>query len=59
MKTNQLNQFLNKFLEIDRFDDYCPNGLQVEANLEIKKIDTTKLAKICKTLTIKTMANES
>ncbi len=37
----QLKDFLNysnNILEIDRFHDYCPNGLQVEGKTEIKKI---------------------
>lgn len=30
--------FTNDFLEIDKFEDYSPNGLQVEGNSEVKKI---------------------
>ncbi|HFD31215.1 MAG TPA: Nif3-like dinuclear metal center hexameric protein [Gammaproteobacteria bacterium] len=30
--------FTNDFLEIDKFEDYSPNGLQVEGNKEVKRI---------------------
>jgi len=26
----ELTEYINTFLQIDRFKDYCPNGLQVE-----------------------------
>ena len=34
---NLLN-YSNNVLEIERFNDYCPNGLQIEGKPEIKKI---------------------
>jgi len=33
-----LLNYSNKVLEIERFQDYCPNGLQVEGRSEVKKI---------------------
>jgi len=33
-----LLNYSNNVLEIERFQDYCPNGLQVEGKAEIKKI---------------------
>ena len=35
---NELAQYLAQLLNIARFRDYCPNGLQVEGRLEIRKI---------------------
>ncbi len=32
--------FANRYLNIDQFDDYCPNGLQVDGRAEVKKILT-------------------
>lgn len=40
MKTSDLSLFLMQFLQVERFNDYCPNGLQVEGKPEIKKIVT-------------------
>lgn len=37
---NMLTQFLANELQVVRFRDYCPNGLQVEGRKEIKKIIT-------------------
>lgn len=37
---NMLTQFLANELQVARFRDYCPNGLQVEGRKEIKKIIT-------------------
>ncbi|MDU0809832.1 MAG: Nif3-like dinuclear metal center hexameric protein [Burkholderia sp.] len=42
----ELELYLNKILEIERFKDYCPNGLQVEGRREIKKIATGVTASI-------------
>lgn len=36
----QLAAFLDEFLEIDAFQDYCPNGLQVDADQSITRIIT-------------------
>lgn len=33
-----LLNYSNNILEIERFNDYCPNGLQIEGKSEIKKI---------------------
>lgn len=35
---NHLNQYINQLLNTHLFEDYCPNGLQVEGKKEIKKI---------------------
>jgi len=40
MKINDLKQYLKEILQPDSFDDYCPNGLQVEGKSEIGKIVT-------------------
>ncbi len=40
MNINDLNNYLNIFLQPERFSDYCPNGLQVEGKPEIKHIVT-------------------
>lgn len=37
---NELTQFLNHTLEVARFKDYCPNGLQVEGRTTIRTIVT-------------------
>lgn len=38
MRLKQLCDFCSEYLRIDDFSDYCPNGLQVEANDEVKHI---------------------
>ncbi len=38
MKLNELTNYLNTQLKIEKFRDYCPNGLQVEGKPEIKRI---------------------
>lgn len=38
MQRAELDQYLNQFLEVARFRDYCPNGLQVEGRAEIRSI---------------------
>jgi len=40
MKLNQLVNYLNSELEIHKFKDYCPNGLQVEGKGEVHTIVT-------------------
>lgn len=40
MKLDALNHYLNTLLQPERFNDYCPNGLQVEGKQEIHKIVT-------------------
>lgn len=38
VQLKDLLNYSNNILEIDRFKDYCPNGLQVEGKPEVKKI---------------------
>ncbi|SEM96695.1 Nif3-like dinuclear metal center hexameric protein [Nitrosomonas marina] len=40
MHRNELEQYVNQLLEIPRFKDYCPNGLQVEGRANIHTIVT-------------------
>jgi dinuclear metal center YbgI/SA1388 family protein len=40
MQREELNRYLDGFLEVSRFRDYCPNGLQVEGRSEIHRIVT-------------------
>ena len=40
MNINELNNYLNLLLQPERFNDYCPNGLQVEGKQEINNIVT-------------------
>jgi dinuclear metal center YbgI/SA1388 family protein len=37
---HELMQYLNQLLMPENFNDYCPNGLQVEGKVEIRKIVT-------------------
>lgn len=37
---DNLAKYLEQTLDINRFRDYCPNGLQVEGRLEVKKLVT-------------------
>ncbi len=36
----ELEDYTGRLLEVDRFRDYCPNGLQVEGSRQIRKIAT-------------------
>lgn len=38
MKIFELEQFLKTLLRPELFDDYCPNGLQIEGRADIRKI---------------------
>ena len=38
IQLKDLLSYSNNVLEIERFNDYCPNGLQVEGKTEVKKI---------------------
>jgi dinuclear metal center YbgI/SA1388 family protein len=38
MSQKELDHFLKTLLRPELFDDYCPNGLQIEGSAEIKKI---------------------
>jgi len=40
MHRNELENYLNQLLDVSSFQDYCPNGLQVEGRDEIGKIVT-------------------
>ncbi len=40
MKREELAQTLDNLLEVGRFRDYCPNGLQVEGRSEIRRVLT-------------------
>lgn len=40
MLRDELESYLKDFLSIEDFNDYCPNGLQVEGKAEIRKIVT-------------------
>lgn len=46
MERNQLLKELNTLLEIDRFQDYCPNGLQVEGREKVHTIATAVTASL-------------
>jgi len=35
---DQLIDFCNETLNVSQFDDYCPNGLQIEGRQQVKKI---------------------
>lgn len=38
MQRAELQQYLDNLLEVGRFRDYCPNGLQVEGREEIRRV---------------------
>ena len=38
MQLKKLCEFCDKYLKVDEFSDYCPNGLQVEANPRVEHI---------------------
>lgn len=40
VKINELTHYTQQLMQVERFKDYCPNGLQVEGQAEIKKIVT-------------------
>ncbi|MDF0535268.1 Nif3-like dinuclear metal center hexameric protein [Shewanella sp. A32] len=40
MQRSELQQYLQEFLQVDKFRDYAPNGLQVEGKSEINRIVT-------------------
>jgi dinuclear metal center YbgI/SA1388 family protein len=40
MQRAELETYLNQYLDVSRFRDYCPNGLQVEGRAEIRTIVT-------------------
>lgn len=38
MELKELVNYTRQLLEVERFTDYCPNGLQVEGSSEVKKV---------------------
>ena len=40
MQRTELETYLNQYLDVSRFRDYCPNGLQVEGRAEVRTIVT-------------------
>ena len=40
VKLNELIHYTQELMQVERFKDYCPNGLQVEGKKEINKIVT-------------------
>lgn len=38
VSVSELQAYCNALLEVDRFDDYCPNGLQVEAGDTVRRL---------------------
>ncbi len=40
MLLNELCDYIGSMLEVDRFRDYCPNGLQVEGKAEVRRLAT-------------------
>ncbi|MBC7697291.1 MAG: Nif3-like dinuclear metal center hexameric protein [Bacteroidia bacterium] len=40
VKINELTHYTQQLLQVERFKDYCPNGLQVAGKAEINKIVT-------------------
>jgi len=38
MRREELRSYLDRYLEAERFRDYCPNGLQVEGRAEVGRI---------------------
>jgi dinuclear metal center YbgI/SA1388 family protein len=38
MRREEVRSYLDRFLEAERFRDYCPNGLQVEGREEVRRI---------------------
>lgn len=40
IKINELEHYTQQLMQVERFKDYCPNGLQVEGRTEVVKIVT-------------------
>ncbi|MBZ4200275.1 MAG: Nif3-like dinuclear metal center hexameric protein [Methylotenera sp.] len=40
VRLNDLIDYTQQFMQVDRYKDYCPNGLQVEGRAEVGKIVT-------------------
>ena len=43
---DELRNYINQLLEVERFQDYCPNGLQVQGKNTIRKIVTGVTASV-------------
>lgn len=44
MYFKELENYLNTYFAIEQFKDYCPNGLQVQGDRDIKKVITAVTA---------------
>lgn len=40
VKINELTHYTQQLMQVERFKDYCPNGLQIEGRAEIRKVVT-------------------
>lgn len=40
VRINELTHYTQQLMQVERFKDYCPNGLQVEGREEVRKIVT-------------------
>ncbi len=40
VKRNKIIEYLNEFLNVKNFEDFCHNGLQVEGNDDVSKVVT-------------------
>ena len=40
MRLNELGNYIESLLDVSRFRDYCPNGIQIEGRAEVRKIAT-------------------
>lgn len=40
VKINELTHYTQQLMQVERFKDYCPNGLQVAGRIEVNKIVT-------------------
>jgi dinuclear metal center YbgI/SA1388 family protein len=40
MQLNDLRDYIESLLEVSRFRDYCPNGIQVQGRAEVRRIAT-------------------
>jgi putative NIF3 family GTP cyclohydrolase 1 type 2 len=38
MKRDELARYLEELLDVPKFRDYCPNGLQVEGSVEVRRL---------------------
>ena len=46
MQRVELDAYLNQYLDVARFRDYCPNGLQVEGRAHVERIATGVTASV-------------